>query len=96
MTCRPVRKILISGPDNWNIEENYQKFKQLFEDEVGQEPNILCFGNHNDWVLRRIYVMGIWLKKYAVIQWGDLVDCYIKSLENEGFKTIEAKEVYLE
>lgn len=42
---------MLDGPDHYNIEEEFKAWKRNIEEKCGPEPNIMCYGSHQQWLL---------------------------------------------
>ncbi len=74
--------IVVEGPDV-DIESMHRLFKANLDKQIGDEPNILCYGAHKEWLLKRLEVIS---------REGDFVGHLIKY---HGFKLVLARTVIL-
>lgn len=93
--CYPVyQKILIEGPAQFPIREEFTKLRKMFDERVGDQPNILCFGDHQEWIANRIEALREFQKQYGST--GELEEIFIQILvDRHGFTRHEHTEVLL-
>jgi hypothetical protein len=93
--CYPeYQKILIEGPKGFPIRDKFTELRKEFDEYVGIQPNVLCFGDHTEWVANRLQALQHFREIYGTT--GELEDIFIKMLEdNHGFRRLLHTEIFL-
>lgn len=74
--------VVLEGPDV-DIERLHKQFKARLDEKIGPEPNVLCYGDHKDWILRRLEVIS---------KEGDFIKFLV---EQHGFRLMLARTYVL-
>lgn len=93
--CYPNhQKILIEGPEGFPIRDKFTELRRKFDEYVGIQPNVLCFGDHAEWVANRLQALQHFRNIYGSS--GELEDIFIQTLiDYYGFKRLTHVETML-
>jgi len=85
---------ILQGPDDFDIKAEYDKWIDAIKKLCGETPNIVCYGDHREWLKRYLLVLESYQKQYNCT--GDLSLLFIEHLiQRCGFSRREYRAVRL-
>jgi hypothetical protein len=76
---------LVEGPETFDVYKEYKQWISKIENNIGPEPNITCFGSHQDWARKKMTILIEFQRELDCI--GDFNRLFIEHLVSKcGFQ----------
>lgn len=86
--------LLLEGPDHFDVEGEFRRWRKAIEEKCGPEPNIVCYGSHQQWLLTYMATLREYQAEYNSAM--DFPSLFIEHLiQRCGFSRREYKDVRL-
>lgn len=86
--------LVLDGPDHFDVEGEFSRWRSEMARLIGEEPNIACYGGHQKWIARHVQVLAEYQKRYNCN--GDFSTLFVEYLvRDHGFQRREHHAVSL-
>lgn len=87
-------QVVLDGPEGFDVDSEFQRWRRKITERTGPEPNIACYGSHREWLLRYVETLKEYQREYGCL--GDFVTLFVEHLvQRHGFQRREFRDVRL-